>query len=147
MIMRKLFKILIVFGVLCLLASCKSKNNESKTQNNQNHLKRVWMLVEFQNFSKGDLIKNEAQINLTNLENPAAHLGCNSISFLLESKGNKIKFSNITTTKMLCEGKMNLELAFLQSFQEYISYEIEGPKLILKNAKSEKMIFVAQDWD
>jgi heat shock protein HslJ len=139
-------KLILVLAILFLTLNCKSKNNESETPNN-NHLKRVWMLVEFQHFSKTDLVKNEAQMNLTNLESPSAHMGCNNISFQLRFKEDKINFSNVSTTKMLCESKMDLEKAFLSSFEDFTAYEIEGPKLILKNAKSEKMIFVAQDWD
>jgi heat shock protein HslJ len=105
------------------------------------------MLVEFQNFKKEDLIKYEAQLNLTDFKNPTAKMGCNSISLQIESKENSIKFSNLMSTKMFCVDKMDLETAFIKSLPEFNSYSNQGQKLILENSKAEKMVFVAQDWD
>ncbi len=144
--MKNTIKHLAIITVLFLLGNCKSKTTEPEIQTNQK-LKRVWMLVEFKNFKKEDLIKNEAQLNLTDFTNPFAKMGCNRISFQIESKENKIKFSNLMSTKMFCEDKMDLETAFMQFLPEFDSYSNQGQKLILENSKGEKMIFVAQDWD
>jgi heat shock protein HslJ len=148
--MKNTIKHLAIITVLFLLGNCKSKTTEPQVQNNQNNqdkLKRVWMLVEFQNFKKEDLIKHEAQLNLTDLKNPTAKMGCNRISLQIESKENSIKFSNLMSTKMFCVDKMDLETAFIKSLPEFNSYSNQGQKLILENSKAEKMVFVAQDWD
>ena len=78
-------KALLIIGILFLLAAtqnCKSQSTEVVVpvfDNNQDQLKRVWMLVEFQNFLKEDLIKNKAQMNLKDFKIPSANMGCNSI--------------------------------------------------------------------
>ncbi len=133
--------------MLISLINCKSKSNEPIFENNPDQLKRVWMLVEFQNFKKEDLIKNQAQINLTNLKNPSAFMGCNQIGFSVEIKNNKIKFLKVIQTEMFCENKMNLENEFGKSLTEIYTYSIIGQKLFLKNSKNQNMSFVAQDWD
>jgi heat shock protein HslJ len=74
-------------------------------------------------------------------------MGCKAVNFKLETKKNQIKFSNVITTKMFCENKMDLEKSFVKSLSKIYTYTIKEQKLILSNSKSEKMIFVAQDWD
>jgi heat shock protein HslJ len=145
--MKNTIKYLVIVTILFLVVKCKSKTTETEVQTNQDKLKRVWMLVEFQNFKKEDLIKYEAQLNLTDLKNPSAKMGCNRISLQIETKGNSIKFSNLMSTKMFCENKMDLEAAFINSLSEFNSFSNQGQKLILENSKAEKMVFVAQDWD
>lgn len=140
--MKKLIQNILFLVLLSLFINCKPKLNS-----NESDLKRVWMLVEFQNFKKEDFIKNKAQLNFTNLKNPSANMGCNQISFEIELKQKTIKFINIRSTRMFCENGMELENEFLKSFAQYNSYAVEGQKLILTTSKKEKMIFVAQDWD
>lgn len=140
-------KKIILIIVSILLLGCKSKSSEPIFENNLEQLKRVWMLVEFQDFKKEDLIKNEAQINLTNFKNTSAKMGCNQIGFGIEIKKDKIKFLNLMRTEMYCDNKMKLEDAFSKSLLEIYSYTIIGQKLFLTNSKNKKMVFVAQDWD
>ena len=145
--MKKIIKYLAFFTLLLSIINCKPKTSQQNPETNQNNLKRVWMLVEFQNFKKEDLVKNKAQKNLTDLKNPKANMGCNQISFQIELKQNKIKFMNLRSTRMFCENAMALENAFSKSLEQFNSYLLEGQKLILKNEKNEKIVFVAQDWD
>ena len=145
--MKDLIKHAVFFTILLSIINCKPKSNQQELETTQNNLKRVWMLVEFQNFKKEDLIKNKAQMNLTDFNNPNANMGCNGMGFKVVVKEKNIQFSNIMRTEMFCEGKMELENAFSQSLPEFDSYLLEGQKLILKNKKDEKIIFIAQDWD
>ena len=146
-------KALLIIGILFLLAgtqNCKSQSTEvvvPVVDNNQDQLKRIWMLVEFQNFSKEDLIKNKAQMNLKDFKIPSANMGCNSISFNCVVKKDNLKFIAGMRTEMFCENKMQLEDAFCLALQGDYSYKIAGQKLFLSNSKNEKMTFVAQDWD
>ncbi len=121
--------------------------NQPKTAENSNNLKRVWMMVEFQNFKKEDLVKNKAELNLNNLESPNASMGCNSIFFKMKIDKNTIKFSNAGATRRYCKDAMELEYAFLQNLEQYTTFKIVGHKLTLTNSKNEKTVFVAQDWD
>jgi heat shock protein HslJ len=145
--MKKIFKKLAVLLTIFSIIYCKSKSNEPIFENNPEQLKRIWMLVEFLNFKKEDLIKNQAQINLTNLKNPSAFMGCNQIGFQIEMKENKLFFTNLIATEMFCGDKMNLENEFSKALTKIYTYNIKGQKLYLTNSKNHKMSFVAQDWD
>ncbi len=148
-------KIFLIVFILTSLMNCKTKLEDSKIQNNSKieeknseninqNLSRVWMLVEFQKFSKDFLINKKASLNLVNNN---ASMGCNSIGFNYKKKSaSEIEFSNLIRTEMAC-GDMKLEDNFLKTLPELNSFKIDGHKLTLYNSKNEKMIFVAQDWD
>ena len=111
-------------------------------------LKRKWMLVEFQGFTKENLSKNKAYIDLTDKENGGAKMGCNGMFFTYKVKNqNKTEFSQIGSTMMYCDGNMDLEQKFGQLLPTMTHYEIKGHFLTLKNNKGETMKFVAEDWD
>ena len=144
---NKKAKIYLIILVLFAFINCKSKTNEPVFENNPEQLKRVWMLVEFQDFKKDDLIKNQTQINLTDLKNTTAFAGCNQIGFQIEVKENKIIFKDFIATEMFCAEKMKLENEFSKSLNQSFDYFIKSHTLTLINFKNEKMVFVAQDWD
>ena len=141
----KNLKYAVFFTLLISVINCKPKTSEQNSATIHNNLKRVWMLVSFQNFKKEDLVKHKAQMDLTDLKNSNANMGCNGMGFKVVAKEKNIEFSNVIRTEMFCEGKMELENAFSQSLPDFDSYLLEGQKLILKNKKDEKMIFIAQD--
>ncbi len=144
---NKKAKIYLIILVLFAFINCKSKTNEPVFENNPEQLKRVWMLVEFQDFKKDDLIKNQTQINLTDLKNTTAFAGCNQIGFQIEVNENKIIFKDFIATEMFCAEKMKLENEFSKSLNQSFDYFIKSHTLTLINFKNEKMVFVAQDWD
>ena len=141
----KNLKYAVFFTLLISVINCKPKTSEQNSATNQNNLKRVWLLVSFQNFKKQDLVKHKAQMDLTDLKKSNANMGCNGMGFKVVAKEKNIEFSNVIRTEMFCEGKMELENAFSQFLPDFDSYLLEGQKLILKNKKGEKMIFIAQD--
>ena len=137
--MNKTFTILVV---LIYILSCNTVRNTIQ----QNDYKHVWMMTEFQNYSKHDLIEKNAFLDLTN-ETATAKMGCNSLSFKMEFKGKDgILFSNGIATRMACPD-MKLENDFVKQLPEMTTYKIDNHRLILSNSKGEKMVFVAQDWD
>ncbi len=148
-------KIFLIVFIFSSLMNCKPKLEDSTIQNNsKNELKnseninqnlsRVWMLVEFEKFSKDFLISKKAYLDLTKNN---ASMGCNSIGFNYKKKSvSEIEFSNLMRTEMAC-GAMQLEDNFLKTLPELNSFKINGHKLTLYNSKNEKMIFMAQDWD
>jgi heat shock protein HslJ len=140
---------LFFINILCLfLIQCKSKPIEVVTQNIQNPLKRVWMLTQFKEFDRTELIKYQAQINLTDLDLPSAKMGCNKISFkITEKKDNKMVISDLRQTKKFCIDGMNLEKSFIKEFPAYTAFKVEGSKLTLTNDKGETISCIAQDWD
>lgn len=118
-------------------------------QQNQKSLKQKWLLIEFQKFTKEELIKKKAYMDLTRIEKGGnAKMGCNYIFFEVKMKKNeKIRFSEIGNTMMYCEGNMILEREFSNFLPSVVSYHINGHYLILKNSKGETMKFIVEDWD
>ena len=138
-----------IFSVLSLLLvlNCSSTASVQKPWVN-----REWMLIEFGKFSKDELIKNEAKINLTAKEENGkirgtAFMGCNGMFFSSEfKKDGKVKISDIGSTLKMCEN-IKLEDEFSKSFRKMTKYTLEGHFLILTDDEGHSMKFVASDWD
>ncbi|CEJ68029.1 META domain protein [Chryseobacterium oranimense G311] len=115
-------------------------------------LQRQWMLVSFDQFSKEEMIRNKAGIDLTDTMEKgkikgSAHMGCNSIFFTSEFKnGGKVKISGVGSTLKACQN-MELETAFTRKFDKMTRYSIEGHFLTLSDDRGNSMKFVAADWD
>lgn len=115
-------------------------------------LQRQWMLVSFSKFSKEELIKNKAEINLTGIMEKGkikggANMGCNRMFFISEfKKDGKVKISGVGSTLKACQN-MDLENAFIQKFDKMNHYSVEGHFLTLSDDSGNFMKFVAADWD
>ena len=142
-------KLLTIIIILSCLINCKPKLEETKIQNsskselknseniNQN-LSRIWMLVEFEKFTKDLLIEKNAFLDLTKNN---ASMGCNSIGFSYKKKSvSEIEFSYLIRTEMAC-GDMKLEDDFLEILPKLNKYKIDGHKLTLYNSNNKRMIF------
>ncbi|WP_298119517.1 META domain-containing protein [Flavobacterium sp.] len=138
----KNLSIIILASIFVLSCSCKKNVSEADNQN----INRVWMLVSFKNYTKEDLVKKNAFLNLNNSKRALAKMGCNNLSFGYKISENTITFSQGISTKMYCQG-FNLEIDFCNEITSILTYKIEGHKLTLTSSKGEKMEFVAQDWD
>ena len=112
-------------------------------------LKRKWMLIEFQGFTKEELIEKKAYLDLTQLEKGGgAKMGCNSIFFSVKLKNNhRIHFSGVGSTMMYCDGNMKLEENFGKLLPTITKYQVKGHFLTLKNKNGQTMKFIAEDWD
>jgi len=134
--------VLFIWSILFFGFSC----NVSK-QTNVSELQRVWMLTEFDTFSKSEMMSKSASLDLTKMTNAPAFMGCNHISFVFKvSKNNKIKFTDGVSTEMACP-EMNIEQKFVEKLPKINSYKVEGHRLYLTGDQNLKMVFVAQDWD
>ncbi|WP_419869236.1 META domain-containing protein [Chryseobacterium sp. CT-SW4] len=138
------FFVIITLG---LVGSCSSQP-AAKNYN----LQRQWMLVSFSNFTKDQLIKSKAAIDLTAKEEKgkiqgSAFMGCNNMFFTSEFKNNgKMKISGLGGTLMACNN-MDLENSFGESFENMTRYTIKGHELILSDERGNEMKFIAADWD
>ena len=112
-------------------------------------LKRKWMLIEFQGFTKEELMQKKAYLDLTYLEKGGgAKMGCNSIFFSVKLKNNhRINFSGVGSTMMYCDGNVKLEENFGKLLPTITKYQVKGHFLTLKNKNGQTMKFVAEDWD
>ncbi|MBO6184934.1 MAG: META domain-containing protein [Chryseobacterium sp.] len=110
------------------------------------------MMVSFDGFTKEELMKNKAEINLTEPVKDGkvrgtAMMGCNSMFFTLEFKSkNIVKISGLGSTMMACQ-EMNLETEFSKVFEKMTRYEINGHFLTLYDENGTQMKFIAADWD
>ncbi|WP_223557989.1 META domain-containing protein [Chryseobacterium lathyri] len=142
-------KILVSFFAILLLGAVVSCS--SVPQKNPS-LQRQWMLISFDQFSKEELVRNKAEINLTGIMEKGkikggANMGCNSMFFTAEFKTNgKVKISGVGSTLKACQN-MELENAFIQKFDKMTNYSIEGHFLTLSDDNGNSMKFLAADWD
>jgi heat shock protein HslJ len=138
--------LIIVISISFSLFGCKSRVNNDAIVDDSTKLKREWMLIEINGFNKQELINTKAFLNLTKPDIATSSMGCNSLAFSYKLSGNsKIKFSIGNATTMSC-ADMNLEKKFSILLQAITNYSVTGNQLILSN-KSEKMVFIASDWD
>ena len=143
--MKKIISGFIAVLALVLLANCTT---QTKVPEN---IKREWMLVEFQDFTKESMMNNKAHLDISDQTEPgkfAANMGCNNMfgSATFNTNGTA-KFSAIGSTMMMCDKAMDLESAFSKELPSMTNYKVEGHYLTLTNASGKKMRFVAADWD
>ena len=140
----------IIFGFAAVFALLLLSNCTTQTKVPDN-VKREWMLVEFQDFSKELMMTSKAQLNLSD-QTPAgkfaANMGCNNIfGQAIFSSNGMVKFSEIASTEMFCDKSMDLEAAFAKDLSGMTNYKVEGHYLTLSNSSGKIMKFVAADWD
>ncbi len=144
-------KFLKCIGVLSLLMlllnSCKTPSlSVPKSEN----IHRKWMLVEYKDFTKEELTKLEANMDLTkNSDVPnryTAKMGCNGMFFTAEFNDGKAAFSGVGSTMMYCDGRMKLEELFGKDLPKMNQYKMDGHFLTLTDG-TVSMKFVAADWD
>lgn len=144
--MKNILSFLFAFLVLNLVVNC------SAVKSNNQHYQRQWMLVSLDGFTKEELVKNKAEINLTEPAKDGkirgtAMMGCNRMFFNLEFKSkNRVRISGLGSTLMACQ-EMNLETEFSKVFEKMTHYEINGHFLTLYDEKGSQMKFIAADWD
>ena len=144
--MKKIFAGFFALFALVFLAECSSQKIKS------DHLKKEWMMVEFQDFTKEMMVANKARLNLTNTTSDhskfSANMGCNSIFGILQIMQNgKVKFSDVGSTMMFCDKSMDLESAFSKALPKITNFKIEGHFLTLSDNTGKVMKFIAADWD
>lgn len=66
--------------------------------------------------------------------------GCNRMSGKIFYEKGLLSFTNIATTKMMCEPN-NKEAEFLKTLQRTTTYKIENNRLTLSNPDGELLIF------
>ncbi|MFL9834114.1 META domain-containing protein [Chryseobacterium terrae] len=144
--MKNILSFLFAFFILNLPVNC------SAVKPNKQHYQREWMLVSFDDFTKEQLVKNKAQINLTapvtdGKIKGTAMMGCNRMFFTLEFKSkSKVKISGLGSTLMACQ-EMEIEEEFTKVFEKMNRYQIDGHFLTLYDDKGTQMKFLAADWD
>lgn len=144
--MKKRFIAILTFLCLSFILNCSS----AAVKNPQ--IQREWMLVSFADYSKEELIKNNAKIDLTSPADngkikTSAFMGCNKMFFTSEfKKESQLKISQVVSTEMACPN-IKLENDFSQNIKKMKHYKVEGHFLTLSDDQGNRMKFIASDWD
>lgn len=117
-----------------VLAVVKSKNSDPVELPNppaaQNLSGIEWQLIKINNQDVG---KTRAFIKFDESKNSVGgNGGCNGFGGKLEKNGNKIKLSQIFSTKMFCESGSEIESKFLGGLERVTTYSVTKDRLILR---------------
>lgn len=135
-------KIYLLLMMSIFTISC---NSVKQTERSESKIKRIWMLVEFMDFRKEDLIAKKAFVDFTQVDRISAMMGCNDIGYNCVIKDNNaVTFSKGIATQMYCDD-MKLENEFTRVIELMSSFVIVGQKLTLTSNNGIKMVFVSQD--
>ncbi len=111
-------------------------------------LERQWMLTSIVGFAKEKLVRNKAQLDLTQYSGKKANLGCGDFAIeVAQLNGDKIKFKSKDNPAKKCIDSDVLEYVFRNELATVNRYKIEGHFLKLYQNDKIVMEFVAADWD
>jgi len=103
----------------------------------------IWVLevLNGRKISKVDFSKEFPKMEIYAKDNKfIGFSGCNQMNGSLFFEKGKLRFTNIASTKMMCE-PANKEAEFITALQSSNKYLIENNRLILSNSSEVKLIF------
>lgn len=103
----------------------------------------IWVLEKMngRTISKADFSQEFPLLEIKSAENKfIGFAGCNQMNGRLFSEDQLLRFSNIVTTRKMCE-PTNKEQEFLKTLQSGTSYKIENRRLTLSNPNGELLSF------
>lgn len=107
----------------------------------------IWMLEELngKKITKEDFSKEFPSMEINATSNKFfGFAGCNRMNGTLFFEKDRLRFTNVVTTKMMCQPN-NKEPEFLKAMEKTTSYSIENNRLVLSNPSGEKIIFKKAD--
>ncbi|MCU7693642.1 META domain-containing protein [Haoranjiania flava] len=121
----------------------------SKQAGSSQPLESKWMVTEMPGFTKEELMKVNAHIDLRNPENSTGSLDCNHLFWKTTTKNNgTIAFSQVNYTYKYCEGQMAMESKFVEIAPSITSYKLEGHFLYLYDKQGKQLIkAINPAWD
>jgi heat shock protein HslJ/uncharacterized membrane protein len=106
-------------------------------------LNDTWVLEQLngKKMSRSDFQNEMPRLEINTGKNHfTGYAGCNQISGSIFFEKDVFRFSNITSTKMMCKPQ-NKEPQFLKILQSATIFAIEDNKLLLSNATGNQMVF------
>lgn len=137
-------KLLTVFGtgLFIIIAACSMQQKAEKQQ--QSLYGTKWSLKKIYTGSTAETVNTRAFIKVDKEKGSAGGNGsCNSFGSTVVVSGTSIKFSDIFSTKMYCEGVQKTEDAFFRQLAKADRYEIQGHELKLYDGKTLLLVFQA----
>ncbi len=131
-----IFKSLFCFFLSTLFLSCSaSKENELNQL-----LKTEWKLVKLYEEDLSSLSKSPTLIFFNETE-AGGNTGCNSFSGEYVIVNKEILFSKMISTKMFCDGRMEIENKYLTALTEINKLQLSEEELILLKDDDPILIF------
>jgi heat shock protein HslJ len=130
-----------------------AKNNKSaltfkrKTNETRVGLNGKWQLVSMK-LGNNLPIKSFVKPITLNIDKDkiGGNGGCNSYGGSFSQTGNTVKFSDIFSTKMWCDGSSPTESIYFDALGKSVNYELNDDELILTDAKKDNfLIFTKKD--
>ena len=139
--MKKL-STLVITGLLFLSACSTAKNAATSSMP---LYETKWLLKKIHTGSTTEDVNTKAFIRFDQAKSSAGGNGsCNNFGSNAAVNGNDVKFSNIFSTKMYCEGVQQVENKFLGGLENVTRYKIEGKTLKLYNGNDLLLEFDAE---
>ncbi|MCK7591456.1 META domain-containing protein [Subsaxibacter sp. CAU 1640] len=107
----------------------------------------IWVLESMNGIDVGreDFGKEVPSMEIKAAENTfMGNAGCNRMSGSLFFEKGLLRFTNIATTKMLCQSP-NKENEFLSTLRAMTSYTVENNRLLLTNPNNQSLVFKKVD--
>lgn len=139
--MKKL-STLVITGLL-FLSACSTGKNVANSSTPLYETK--WLLKKIHTGSATEDVNTKAFIRFDQSKGSAGGNGsCNSFGSNAAVNGSDVKFSNVFSTKMYCEGVQQIENKFLGDLEKVTRYKIEGKTLKLYNGNDVLLEFDAE---
>lgn len=92
----------------------------------------------------GEALDNPEFTIIFDLEEQSAYgyVGCNRFSSGFTQDGNSLHFNRSISTKMYCEGKMEIEDQVLRSLEEVTGVRRDNGNLVLHSSENEDLIII-----
>lgn len=117
-------------------------------QENTSHLKRKWMLIELDGFSKEFLVHQNAYLDLsTSSELKIIKINCNTVDVKMIVHKNYLRFKLVGSKTTNCKKNIELKKAFIDFLLKENTYKIQGHFLTIKDNKGNMIKLIAEDWD
>ena len=132
---------------LILLYSCGSnQENKSETQGiDQESAENIKLHGSYliQKIKNENVVSEKIELKFDSISNEVSgNAGCNRFSSGYERTGIKIAFRPVVSTKMYCEGKMEMEKAITEILPQISQMILQEGELVLMNEDLDPMITI-----
>ncbi len=106
---------------------------------------RTWVLIQLgeQNITPPKQGLGAHLVLMSKEQRVAGSGGCNRLMGSYTLEGNKLSFSKMASTMMMCDERMEQEQHFLKALSEVVTWSMEGNILILKNTSAQILVKLA----
>lgn len=135
---------LLVLGTVFMFSVISCGSSRSLSQQQTDLYQTKWLLKKIQEGAGMQDVDTKAFIRFDKEKGSAGGNGsCNSFGSNVTIDGTSIRFSQLFSTKMYCEGVQATEDRFFKLLEQADHYELKGNSLELKQGKKVLLVFMA----